>query len=111
MEGEEVGGRETGGEANVLVTGERSLARSKAESVGWTRREIMMGLDVENEARGGIGDDNWGLDLGDFLLFTKRRRYRRRISGQARRGKTANSLWDKLNRKYWREAKWRCLKD
>lgn len=81
MEGEEVGGREIGGEVNVFVIGERFLVRSKVELVGWIRREIMMGFDVENEVRGGIGDDNWGLDLGDFLLFIKRRRYRRRILG------------------------------
>lgn len=32
-------------------------ARSEAEAVTCTRGDTMMGLDVENEAGGGVGDD------------------------------------------------------
>lgn len=36
---------------------ESTRAGSEAEAVTCTSRDIMMGLDVENEAGGGVGDD------------------------------------------------------
>lgn len=42
------------------------------------RRHVIR-LDGQNEAQGGGGCDNWVLDLGDFLPFTKRERYRRHM--------------------------------
>ena len=41
------------------------------------KRRQITGLDVENEAGRGVGGDNWVLDLGDFLPFTEREKYRR----------------------------------
>lgn len=41
------------------------------------KRRQVIGLDVENEAGRGVGDDSWVLDLGDFLPFTEREKYRR----------------------------------
>lgn len=55
-----------------LFRREISRARSKEDGQSET-----IGLDEEKEAQRGILGDHWVLDLGDFLPFTKREKYRR----------------------------------
>lgn len=69
--GDEVDDSETVGRPVPLFRREISRARSKEFGQSET-----IGLE-EKEAQRGILGDNWVLDLGDFLPFTKREKYRR----------------------------------